>query len=378
MSKPADGLLRVATGAGLPERVPAWAHGMSFNLPESVVRRLRAGEPRAATGQEADALRTRRAFTERKPVSSRLPVTYQVFPSWFRTAVGSVLGRWQRRAVDRWAAFPGWPVDLSADLLADLAERPPSPFAGRPAPVLLTHDLDSPEGLSNLVGSFLREEEAVGARSTSYVVPCAWPVDHGLLDQVVGRGHELGIHGFDHSNSTPYLSPEERRQRLEAPGALVQRYGMIGYRAPSLVRTRELLRDLGPLYRYDSSIPTSGGLFPVPNNGCASARPFRIEGIVEIPVSMPRDGSLRFLGMKPEAIVATWIDCAERIAGSGGVVVLLTHCEERFSGSTPMLDAYRRFLRHVTESPRFEWSTPGRVLEAYLSHERSVATQGAR
>jgi len=254
-----------------------------------------------------------------------------------------------------------------------MAGCPASPFAAGPTPVLLTHDLDSPEGLANLVGRFLAEEEAVGARSTSYVVPCAWPLEYTLLDETTARGHELGIHGYNHSNQTPYLPPEVRQERLRAALPLAQRYRMIGYRAPSLVRTRELLRDLVPHYRYDSSIPTSGGLFPVPNNGCASARPFRAEGIVELPVSLPRDGTLRFLGMGAEEILATWIDCADKIARSGGVVVLLTHCEERFSGGRGMLDAYRRFLRWVADSGRFAWSTPARVLDAYLRHERQAA-----
>ena len=60
---------------------------------------------------------------------------------------------------------------------------------------------------------------------------------------------------------------------------------------------------------------------------------------------MPRDGSLRFLGYSPEEIAAIWIECADIIARRRGVVVLLTHCERRFSGHPGMFDAYRRFLR---------------------------------
>ena len=60
--------------------------------------------------------------------------------------------------------------------------------------LILTHDLDSAEGLRNLVTWFLPLEEAVGARSTSFVVPCAWSLDVGLLDETSARGHELGVH----------------------------------------------------------------------------------------------------------------------------------------------------------------------------------------
>ena len=369
MSETPGDLVRVSTLTGLPPGAPSWAEGLAFQLPNAALRRLNACEPFAARERAVEALRMWHAYTERRPISSRLPLTYQIVPPALRSILASALGRWKRRSVQRWAQFPSWPLDLSADMLADLVGCPPSPFSTGPTPVLLTHDIDSPEGLANLVEFFLDAEESVGARSTSYVVPCAWPIDHALLAEVAGRGHELGIHGYDHSNLTPYLPPGERRQRLAAALPLMERYGMLGYRAPSLLRTRDLLRDLALHYQYDSSIPTSGGLFPVPNNGCASARPFRAEGIVELPVSMPRDGSLRFLGIEPAKILATWVDCAEIIARSGGVVVLLTHCEERFSGHRAMREVYAHFLRYVAERNHFTWSSPSQVLERFRRHE---------
>jgi peptidoglycan/xylan/chitin deacetylase (PgdA/CDA1 family) len=174
-------------------------------------------------------------------------------------------------------------------------------------------------------------------------------VDEGAVREVGGRGHDVGVHGYDHSNLTPFADAAERKRRLDAARPFAERYGSVGYRAPSLLRTRALLRDLAGRYHYDSSIPTSGGLFPVPNNGCATARPFTIEGIRELPLTMPRDGSLRFLGYSPAEIARLWIECADLIARSGGVVVLLTHCERRFSGDERMFDAYRRFLEYIRE-----------------------------
>jgi peptidoglycan/xylan/chitin deacetylase (PgdA/CDA1 family) len=339
----------------------AWAEGLRFKLPADLPQRLNwrvtaSGDVTIERGSlpamPADVVhqRERAAFTDRPPASARLPVSYQRVPGPLRAAIGSVIGRWNRGRSDRWAAFPGWPVDLSADLLFDLS----TPTTSRPRnvmPVVLTHDIDSPEGLRNLVDRFLPAEEAVGARSTSFVVPCGWKVDEGLVQAAISRGHHLGVHGYDHSNLTPFADQGERRRRLDAAKPFAAKYAAAGYRAPSLLRTRALLRDLRGRYRYDSSIPTSGGLFPVPNNGCASARPFAIEGILELPLSMPRDGSLRFLGYSPDEIAALWIDCADLIARAEGVVMLLTHCERRFSGDDRMLDTYRRFLEHVRTHP---------------------------
>ena len=319
----------------------------------------------AVPADPAELIRLRAAFTERPPLSSRLPVSYQHLPSWMRSAAARALGGWRRSKLTR-EMFPAWPLDLSADEISDAAGGAPSPFSGRPTPVVLTHDLDSPEGLSNLLRWFTGIEESVGARSTSFIVPCAWPIDHGLLDELRARGHGLGIHGYDHSNRTAFLPEAQIRQRLQGARPLIDRHGISGYRAPSLLRTRRLLACLAELYRYDSSIPTSGGLFPVPGNGCASARPFVVEGITELPLSLPRDGSLRFLGHEPSEIVKLWIDCAKRISRSGGVVVLLTHCEARFSGNAAMREAYRAFVEHIAADPRYSWSTPESVLEGVL------------
>lgn len=354
----------------------AWAKGMQVSLPQSTLERTGLTRHLDSKGNlsvppeilpidpgEAQNLRSRAAFTDSKPLSSRLPVSYHRIPARLRSLVASAIGRWQRGHQERWAEFPGWPLDLSADFLSDLRGSEPSPFRSGPTPVLLSHDLDSPEGLENVVRMFLDLEEKAGARSSNYIVPCGWSIDDGLLNKLQERGHEVGIHGYDHANLTAFCDFRQQRERLEGARQLIQRYSIIGYRSPSLLRTRSLLKTLGEFYRYDSSIPTSGGLFPIPNNGCASARPFQIEGIAEIPITLPRDGSLKALGYSPDQSLEVWIHCGEAISRSGGVVVLLTHCESRFSGNSRAIDAYRRFLEHVSASDRYVWSTPGEVLE---------------
>lgn len=336
----------------------AWAEGLPLNLPEPLLRMLERPTPEtiAAGRQAAEALRLAAAFTDVPPVSARLPFSYQAVPGPLRRFLGKVIGRIQRRRQHAWARYPGWPLDLSADAAADLVGASKIAFAR--TPVLLTHDIDSAEGLRNLCVMFLPLEEAVGARSANYIVPCAWPVDAALVQEVVARGHEIGVHGYDHANRTPFLPEKERRARLDAGHAFARAYGGVGYRAPSLLRTAALIDDLRPLYRYDSSIPTSGGAFPVPNNGCASARPWRFGTLWELPLSMPRDGSLRFLGHSPTEIGAVWRETASQIARSGGMVCLLTHCEAGFSGNPPMLAQYRAFLKWISAEARFEFVRP--------------------
>jgi hypothetical protein len=370
----------VATRIARVEGVPAleWAANLTVRLPEEIARALangadptagiavtpeKAARARMAGGEAAHRrLRLRAAFTDRAPLSSRLPFSYRAVPAWARRLVARGIGQAKRRQVAQWAAFPGWPIDLSVDFLSDLVQFSQLPRCESRTPVLLTHDLDSPEGMRNLVHYFLGLEEEVGARSCNYVVPCGWPLDYGLLDEVQRRGHEIGIHGYDHSNKTPFADPTERKRRLYAAKPLLERYGAAGYRAPSLARTEPLIHDLAQLYRYDSSIPTAGGLFPVPNNGCASARAWRLHGIWEIPLTLPRDGSLRFLGYEPAEIGRLWRASAETIARSGGIVCLLTHCEAGFSGNAPMLAVYRDFLEWAASEPRYEFIRPSDLI----------------
>ena len=64
-----------------------------------------------------------------------------------------------------------------------------------------------------------------------------------------------------------------------------------------------------------------------------------------------------------DEIVKLWLHGADLIARARGVVVLLTHCERRFSGHPAMLEAYRRFLAHVRDrADRFTFSSPAQAL----------------
>ena len=291
-------------------------------------------------------LRTSRMYIDTPPMSSKLPFSYQAIPGPVRRIVAKGIGRFRRSQINQWGRFPAFPLDLTIDALSDLVLG--DELLHDPTPVMVTHDIDTAEGESNLP-LFLEIEEAVGVRSTNFVVPFKWKLNHDLLSQTREAGHEIGVHGFDHGNQTPYLQREIMMQRFDKTMPFIERYQCRGYRAPTLLRTQKLLAELATRFDYDSSVPTSGGLFPAPNNGCATARPFRAEGIWEIPLSMPRDAGLMFLGYKLVDIERCMLESARLIRASGGIVVLLTHCEKAYSGNRVMLDLYRRVLTQFVE-----------------------------
>src|SRR5262249_52317256 len=151
-------LVRICVDSkSLPQRVE-WAAGMWVNFPAALARRVTsrafdAPDTRALAGTAANELRMVAAYTSDPPTSARLPINYRRVPGPARRLVARAIGRaqWARRST--WSRFPGWPIDLSADVAADLAGRPSVSFSR--TPVLLTHDIDSAEGLQNLVRMFL-------------------------------------------------------------------------------------------------------------------------------------------------------------------------------------------------------------------------------
>ena len=306
-------------------------------------------------------LRNHTLWTDKKPLSSKLPFPYFKIPSNVRSFIAKFIGKTNKSQQKNWASFPKWPLDLTVDFLTDLVAKKTK--KSDKTPVWLTHDIDSYQGLKNLEKMFLQLEEKYNARSTNFIVPCQWKLDFALTDQIHLRGHEIGVHGYDHSNKTAFLSESSIEDRISKGFKVVERYNPSGYRSPSLLRSPLLLKTVKRFYDSDSSIPTSGGLFPVPNNGCATARPFSINGTNEIPLSMPRDGSMLFLGQDEKEILKTWINSAKTIASSGGTVVLLTHCEQHFSGNKKMLTAYEKFLEYIAVCDRFAFRMPKEILK---------------
>ena len=79
---------------------------------------LRTVAPPPADGLPDD-LRLRAAFTNDHPRSKLLPFSYQRVPPQIRWYIGRYLGSRLRTRRSEWARFPDWPLDLSADFVAD-------------------------------------------------------------------------------------------------------------------------------------------------------------------------------------------------------------------------------------------------------------------
>ncbi len=342
--------------------LPGWHHSPSIMLPTTGGTEGQRGVIIDDTTW-AQIICSRAFLCSPPPTASRKFISYRMVPAPIRFRLASLMARYKRNSLTDPKIFPAWPLDLTADVVADIRGLPNPIAQSGTTPVILTHDLDSVEGVRNFSEHFLPIEEEVGAKSHNFVVPHEYPLDFGILEGAVARGHGIGVHGFDHSNRTAFLPQDRIHQRLTAGLERLASLSPRGYRAPSLVRSRALYPLLEQFHEFDSSIPTTGGLFPVVGNGCATARPFRIGKIVELPISMPRDGHLLFLGLKPNQVLELWQQAASRIAASKGIVTLLTHCENHFSGNSAMLSAYRQFLEWLANDGNFHFTSPINLID---------------
>ena len=111
------------------------------------------------------------------------------------------------------ADFSVWPLEESLDKLLRFYARClllaggkqelgfdwfwPEPYR---AALVLTHDVESAEGL-RLSIELADLEQARGFRSSFNVVARWYPIDEGILRELLERGFELGVHGVYHDRS---------------------------------------------------------------------------------------------------------------------------------------------------------------------------------
>jgi peptidoglycan/xylan/chitin deacetylase (PgdA/CDA1 family) len=99
--------------------------------------------------------------------------------------------------------------------------------------------------------------ERHGARGTFFVQGELAEAEPDAVAEIVGRGHELGMHGWAHEEWSTLPRAEEHDLALRATRALVRaaRRAPVGFRAPAGARTAatgEVLAALG--YHYDASL----------------------------------------------------------------------------------------------------------------------------
>jgi peptidoglycan/xylan/chitin deacetylase (PgdA/CDA1 family) len=290
-----------------------------------------------------------------------------------------------RRALIRWQglpAFPTWPLDdsvahllrfyarcLAAAEVTDVVEFRWFWPDGRRSALVLTHDVESAEGL-RLAPEIADLEEERGFRSSFNVVGRRYPIDHGILAELRRRGFEIGVHGVYHDRSL-FSSRDAFETQLPLLREMAQTFGARGFRSPATHRVFEWLADLP--FSYDCSVPHSDPYEPQPG-GCCSLWPFFVGSVLELPWTMPQDHTLFTLlrHRTPEL----WLRQAEHIHDLNGLIQVLTHPDPGYLGTPAKRTLYASFLDAVADRSDV-WRALPRELDEWW-RERDAGGGGGR
>jgi peptidoglycan/xylan/chitin deacetylase (PgdA/CDA1 family) len=360
-----------ASGTGTPE----WLTADGWRLYARVSAYAHPGEPverfLAASGAIAQAVKTgsgevhvpfsiAEAYKNYVNERWRLGSQMRSLPAWALEAfyrVKRLIPRTAqlagRRALIRWQGhpkFPAWPFDESVRSLlrftirCALASREHDALAfrwfwpeGARAAAILTHDVESAAGLRNAVTIADLEEER-GLRSSFNIVGQWYPIDAGVIEELRGRGFELGVHGVYHDRSL-FSSREEFERQLPLLRLAAEHLGAEGFRSPATHRVNDWIPELP--FSYDCTVPLSDPYEPQPG-GCCSPWPFFNGPLVELPYTLPQDYTLfTLLGRSTTAL---WTDQVQRLERSNGLIQCLSHPDPGYLADLRNRARYRELL----------------------------------
>ena len=229
----------------------------------------------------------------------------------------------------------GWAAQLAGEAVPHIAPWP----AGRSWALVLTHDVETAEGLRDM--RILRDLElATGHRSSWNLVPGRYDVPDAVVDALQDHGFEVGLHGLYHDGRD--LAPGVFEQRLPEMRRWAARWRASGFRSPATHRAWPIMASLP--FEYDSSYPDTDPFEPQPG-GCCSWLPYFNGPIVELPITLPQDHTVFVILRHRDG--AIWIEKTEQIRAAGGMALLITHPD--YLGLAPIASAYEELLNHFAD-----------------------------
>lgn len=214
-----------------------------------------------------------------------------------------------------------WPIDPDS---ARVPEGWPGWPGGKKFALVLTHDVEGPEGVSR-VPSIMALEEERGFRSSFNFVVGDYEVPDDLRSQLLKGGFEIGVHGLHH-NGLMYLAKPVFRRHARGINEYLAKWRSCGFRSPAMHHNLEWIHELDIL--YDSSTFDTDPFEPQPD-GVRTIFPFwmvnkaRNHAYVELPYTLAQDFTL-FVILKYDDI-AIWKKKLDWIAAHGGMALLNTH-----------------------------------------------------
>jgi len=214
-----------------------------------------------------------------------------------------------------------WPIDSGA-------KAQPRAWRGWPEDkefaLVLTHDVDTQKGHDASLFLMNLEKEK-GVISSFNFVPERYSVSAEVRQTISTNGFEIGVHGLKHDGKLFSSRPvfDESSVRINR---YIREWGAVGFRAPSMIRNLEWIKDLD--IEYDASTFDTDPFEPQPE-GVKTIFPFWVpadgakRGYVELPYTLSQDFShFILLGRKN---ISLWTEKLDWIVENGGMALINTH-----------------------------------------------------
>jgi peptidoglycan/xylan/chitin deacetylase (PgdA/CDA1 family) len=207
--------------------------------------------------------------------------------------------------------------------------------SGHRCSLVVTHDVESKEGLSKVM-KLARVDERHGLVSSFNFVPERYEVDEGLRRELVDMGCEVGVHGLKHDGLL-FWSRRVFEARAVRINVALAEWGAVGFRAPLTHRQPEWMQALN--IEYDSSFFDTDPFEPMPG-GTGSIWPYFCGRFVELPYTLPQDSTL--FELMAENGPEVWLGKLGFIAEHHGMALINVHPDYIFDGRR--LSAYESLL----------------------------------
>jgi len=273
-----------------------------------------------------------------------------------------------------------WPIDAKAG--ATPPGWPGWPDGKRFA-VILTHDVESTNGLSR-VEQLMNLESKYGFHSCFNFVPEGeYRVPDDVREMLDRAGFEVGVHGLEHDGKL-YSSKVAFAAKAAQIRKYLQGWKASGFRSPLMQHKLAWLHLLGA--QYDASTFDTDPFEPQPD-GMGTIFPFWVPapnggGYVELAYTLIQDFNL-FMVLR-ERNNDIWKRKLDWIAERGGMALINTHPDYMCFGSQPAREEYpvshyEEFLRYVQE--KYEgsyWAALPRDAARYYCDKIPISSRNTR
>jgi peptidoglycan/xylan/chitin deacetylase (PgdA/CDA1 family) len=227
--------------------------------------------------------------------------------------------------------------------------------------VSLTHDVETEQGVK-LVSNLAALEEKYGFRSAWNFIPYKYQVDPGLIRDLKDRGHEIGVHGYNHDGRL-FESKRTFDWRTGPINKALEQYESVGFRAPMVHRNLIWLQALN--VDYDASCFDIDPFQAMPG-GVGSVWPFLAGKFVELPYTLPQDHTL--LVSLRETTSRIWEEKLKYLRSLAGMAMLVTHPD--YLDVPERLRVYESFLEHLQSQSQCWFALPNEITQWWRQRDQ--------